>query len=91
MPYTQLSRHIYLLENDKCLLILDDQRHHLIVFLEEMNSLDNAIQHNVRKKLVHCDKIGKEVIVAFDERKRMLAICGIDIDKVLPSPAISCF
>ncbi len=79
---------IQILEGNKCLLIIDDHTRHqerLLVFLEDLNDLDASVGRGRAKKTLFCDKIGHDVTIAYDERKRYLAICGTDLNRVIPS------
>ena len=75
--YTYSSRHIQLLENNKCSLVVGDCRlGNLFIFCEEVFAMDTAIKNQRHKKLLHRDKIGHEFLLAFDEARRMLALCA---------------
>ncbi|KAJ7210563.1 hypothetical protein GGX14DRAFT_451174 [Mycena pura] len=69
--------HAQLLENKKLLLIIQDSEL-LYIFLESPSDLDRAIARgrNGAKRILHLDKIGKDVILAYDEQKRMLSLCA---------------
>jgi hypothetical protein len=41
-----------------------------------------AIERGKYKKQLHCDKLGQAFVTAYDERKRMLAVCATDASKV---------
>ncbi|KAH7884451.1 hypothetical protein F5I97DRAFT_1937890 [Phlebopus sp. FC_14] len=62
-----------LLEGDKILLIVEDRIRNLSVYLESLTGLDGAIQRG-RGKVLHREKIGQDIIIAFDETKHMLAL-----------------
>jgi hypothetical protein len=34
------------------------------------------------KKLILREKLGRDVILAYDEQKRMLVVCGVDVQNV---------
>ena len=65
-----------------CLLILDNRHGQLYVFLEDITALNMAIERGRYKKQLHCDKLGQSRMMAYDERKRMLVVCGTDASKV---------
>ncbi len=69
---------MHLLASGKCLLIVDDNlpEGNLNIYLEQLSMLDNAIQHNRHKKLLHKGKLGENLVIAFDEIKRMLLLCA---------------
>jgi len=66
------------LDNQKVLLVLQtsgvDGR--ILVYLEPLAALEGAVHRQRHKKIFHVDKIGLEYLIAFDEQKRRLAICG---------------
>jgi hypothetical protein len=47
-----------------------------------MTALSMAIERGKYKKQLHCDKLGQAFVIAYDERKRMLAVCATDASKV---------
>jgi len=67
-------RHAQLLAADKLLLVTDDQRGTMSIFLDSLNAIGNAIGNRRPKKVIHQDRTGKDVIIAFDEAKRMIAL-----------------
>ncbi len=76
-------RHIQLLEGGQCLLVLHDTlQNRLVVYLEELSNLDAGIAHNNARRIIHCDKLGQEINLVYDECKRTLAVCGTDFSKV---------
>ena len=86
---TDCFRHLQLLENEKILLIVDDQSGNILVYLDSQQTIGHAVSRAPRKNL-HQSKIGKACIFAFDEARRMLAICEttkveLDFSKVLAS------
>ncbi|KAK0217807.1 hypothetical protein IW262DRAFT_1560097, partial [Armillaria fumosa] len=78
LPLSSRILYMHLLASGKCLLIVDDHRPegNLNIYLEQLSVLDNAIQHNRHKKLLHKDKLGENFVIAFDEIKRMLLLCA---------------
>ncbi|KDQ64238.1 hypothetical protein JAAARDRAFT_201615 [Jaapia argillacea MUCL 33604] len=67
----------YILEDGKCLLVIDDQRGSISVFLESSNSIDGALRRPEKaKKTLRRDKLGKHFLLAFDETRRILAVCS---------------
>ena len=65
-----------LLENDRLLLIIQDNQGRLFVFLETLAKIGHSIERNKFKKQLYQEKIGHDFILSFDESKRMLAICA---------------
>ncbi|SJL03909.1 uncharacterized protein ARMOST_07266 [Armillaria ostoyae] len=78
LPLSSRILYMHLLASGKCLLIVDDNRPggNLNIYLEQLSVLDNAIQQNHPKKLLHKDKLGESFVIAFDEIKRMLLLCA---------------
>lgn len=70
-----MPRHAQLLANDKCLLVVDDPSGNLMIYCERMSSLDTALRNRKHRKILHRDKIGQDLLLTFDETKRMLAVC----------------
>lgn len=68
-------RHIQLLTKKKCLLILDDGKRNLDVYLEPLETLSNAVQNKRAKKHIHGERLGQNAVIAYDETKRTLVVC----------------
>ena len=49
-----------------------------MIFLEPLQSLAAAVRNGRIKKTVHAEKIGGNALFAYDETKRMLAVCGVE-------------
>jgi hypothetical protein len=62
-----------LLENERLLLVLADRDKHAI-YLESLAGMDAAIKRARPIKTLNRDKMGEEVLFAFDEAKRTLAV-----------------
>ena len=77
MRYTlQLSYSFYqILENEKLLLVLLDGDR-VTIFLARLPEMDMAIERNRHAKSLSREKLGNEVLFAFDEAKRALAVCS---------------
>jgi hypothetical protein len=74
-----VSRRCQLLERDRLLLITSNFRGDLRIFLERLVNIDQALaRHNGWKKQLVAEKIGGQSLLAFDETRRMLAICSTD-------------
>ncbi|KAH8114632.1 hypothetical protein DFH11DRAFT_1508603 [Phellopilus nigrolimitatus] len=80
---------IQLLEGDKCLVVVGDQNQDLHVYLENLSSLEAAIEYKRSKKTIKREKTGHDVAVAYDEGRRTLVVCGVDNQK--PSVQLHCF
>ncbi|KAJ7931787.1 hypothetical protein B0H13DRAFT_2227876 [Mycena leptocephala] len=77
LPLGYRILHAQLLESGKLLLILEDPQI-LYIFLESPSALYHAVSRgrNSAKRTLHRDKIGNDVILSYDEQKRMLSICA---------------
>ncbi len=64
-----------LLENEKLLLVVTDWDKHSI-YLERLSAMDAAIQWGRATKTLNRDKVGEDVLFAYDESKRMLTVCS---------------
>ena len=64
-----------LLENEKLLLVLADWERHYI-YLNHLSAMDTVIQQGKAIKTLHRDKVGDDVLFAYDEAKRMLTMCA---------------
>ena len=53
-------------------------RQDILIYLERTDVIGNAIYHSRFKKKLHKEKIGNDFLLAFDESKRMLAVCATD-------------
>lgn len=76
LPAYHRIRHIQLLGKNKCLLIVDNCRGNFLVYLEDLSSLPGAVEHEKSTKVLHQDKLGADIIFAFDETTRLLALCS---------------
>ena len=74
--------HFQPLECGKALLILDLQGESLYVFLEDPARLDGVVRERKYKKRILREKLGGDVVAAYDEQKRLLVVCGVDAEKV---------
>ncbi|KAH7903309.1 hypothetical protein BJ138DRAFT_1195037 [Hygrophoropsis aurantiaca] len=75
LPTSHSITHAQLLEGDKMLLIVADSAGNLLIYLERLSAIENAIERG-RNKIFHRNKIGQGLILAFDESKGMLAVCA---------------
>jgi hypothetical protein len=64
-----------ILEYEKLLLILLDQDR-MVIYLERLIEMDVAIQRNRPVKGLSREKLGNDVLFAFDETQRALAVCA---------------
>ena len=57
------------------LLVLADRDKHSI-YLDHLSAMDAAIQRGKAIKNLNRDRVGDDVLFAYDEAKRMLAVCA---------------
>ena len=70
------ARHIQVLDNEKCLLVVEDAGQNVYIYLQSFLNLSGAMEKRFHKRL-HRDKLGDDFILAFDEQKRMLVVCAV--------------
>jgi hypothetical protein len=60
-----------------CLLVYDDGQGHSHIFAEPLHLLNDALGRgaSAAKKTLQHEKIGGPFLLAYDETKRMLAVC----------------
>ncbi|KAL1696787.1 hypothetical protein GGG16DRAFT_43139 [Schizophyllum commune] len=75
LPVHYRVRHLQLLGNGKCLLIVDNG-HNFHIYLEDLPALAGATANSRIKKTLHQDKIGSDIVFAVDETTRLLALCS---------------
>ncbi|KAJ6519114.1 hypothetical protein C8R45DRAFT_851769, partial [Mycena sanguinolenta] len=70
--------HAQLIDGGKLLLIVEDVEH-IYIFLETPAALEHAVSRGRggARRVLHRDKIGKEVSLSYDEQKRMLSLCAV--------------
>ena len=69
------------MQDDRCLLVVECQRE-VWIFLERVDTINGALHRDPNpafKKKLHREKIGNDFLLAFDESKRMLAVCATDL------------
>ena len=57
------------------LLVIDDSQGHLFVYVESLEAINRALERSNGKKLDR-GKIGQSFVLAYDESKQTLALCG---------------
>ncbi|KAF9440718.1 hypothetical protein P691DRAFT_781584 [Macrolepiota fuliginosa MF-IS2] len=67
-----LDRYTQLLANDQILLLIDDQSSELLLYLDSIFSIGDAIMHSQPKKTFLRDKLGQEALLTFDETQHLL-------------------
>ncbi|KAG5646404.1 hypothetical protein DXG03_003454 [Asterophora parasitica] len=75
LPVEHQILHVQILEN-RILLVIDDRKEGLSIYLETLNSIGAAIDHGRSRRRLRHDKIGKDISIAYDETKRMLSLCA---------------
>ncbi|PPQ72320.1 hypothetical protein CVT26_007277 [Gymnopilus dilepis] len=68
--------HAQLLPESKLLLLVDDRKDTILVFCDTLSQIGNAVKGRRSRKQIRREKTGQDVLIAFDEGKRMLAICA---------------
>ncbi|THH22123.1 hypothetical protein EUX98_g8249 [Antrodiella citrinella] len=71
-------KHIQLLRDGRCLAVTETDSGHVKVFVDRCQEIDRAIEFDRSRKQLHREKIGQDFLLAFDESKRMLAVCGTE-------------
>lgn len=74
-PHKTLLSFCQILENEKLLLVLID-RDRVSIYLDRLAAIDMAIRRNRPIKAFNREKLGQDVLFAFDESKRVLAVCS---------------
>ncbi|KAI0247518.1 hypothetical protein BJV78DRAFT_1380231 [Lactifluus subvellereus] len=74
IPSETVVKYAHLLEGDRILMCLVDSHGNVMVILEPLSRIDNAIQSRSFAKFFYQDKIGQSCLFAVDESKRMLAV-----------------
>ena len=77
-----LYRLMRLLPNDQCLVVIEEENRDLYVYLAKNGELGAAIEARRYKKPIKREKTGHDVALTYDDGRRMLAVCGIDYQKV---------
>ncbi|KXN87519.1 hypothetical protein AN958_08742 [Leucoagaricus sp. SymC.cos] len=68
--------HAQLLGHNRFLLIVNDNRDNFLIYLERPHAIDTAIAGQRTKRTLKQSKIGKDILTAYDESKRMLVLCS---------------
>ncbi|KAI0250862.1 hypothetical protein BJV78DRAFT_1127282, partial [Lactifluus subvellereus] len=74
IPSETVVKYAHLLEGDRILMCLVDSHRNVMIVLERLSRIDNAIQSRSFAKFFYQDKIGQSCLFAVDESKRMLAV-----------------
>ncbi|KAJ7180916.1 hypothetical protein C8R46DRAFT_595271 [Mycena filopes] len=78
IPVGHRILHAQLVEGGKLLVIIEDPNI-LYIYLDTPSALYNAVPRGRAgaKRILHRDKIGKDVILSYDQQKRMLSLCAV--------------
>ncbi|KAF5362170.1 hypothetical protein D9756_002248 [Leucocoprinus leucothites] len=68
--------HAQLLSHDRLLLVVDDKRDNFLIYLEPLHAINAAIANQGAKRKLNQSKIGKDILVAYNEDKRILVLCS---------------
>jgi hypothetical protein len=66
---------VQLLLANNLLLIYNNGHGSIMIYLEPIQTMGLAIQRGASKKALREDKLGGAALFAYDESKRMLAVC----------------
>lgn len=70
--------HLRLLAHERCLLIIADENENLSIFYDRLVNIEAAVAGTRVKRDLKSERIGSQPLIAFDEDKRMLAICAVE-------------
>ena len=91
---TESFSYAHLLPQSRALLVTRDHTGEGRVYLSSITNLQSAIQGKRPAKELKRDKIGENFLLAYDEAKRILAICGsmpsMGVSPLLSMPIICC-
>ncbi|KAF7978535.1 hypothetical protein HWV62_45432 [Athelia sp. TMB] len=76
LPISSSLAHVQLLQDNRILLVVAERTGKLLIFLERLDCIDQALIRGVSKTQLHRDKIGSDFLLAYDESKRMFAVCS---------------
>ncbi|KAF7982845.1 hypothetical protein HWV62_25812 [Athelia sp. TMB] len=76
LPISSSLAHVQLLQDDRILLVVAERTGKLLIFLERLDCIDQALIRGASKTQLHRDKIGSDFLLAYDESKRMFAVCS---------------
>lgn len=71
-----LHRHAQLLANSRILLIVDDKRDSFLIYLESLHTIGAAVARQGCKRKINQVKLGRDILIAYDEDKRTLVLCS---------------
>lgn len=59
--------------------------------MEDPARLDGIVREKKYKKRILREKLGGDIVTAYDEQKRLLVVCGVDLHKVcFPKDVVRC-
>ncbi|KAJ3555967.1 hypothetical protein NM688_g2284 [Phlebia brevispora] len=77
LSLSQRILHIQLLDGQRCLLVVEDADG-VAVYLEQAQHIAAAAERRQCKKQLRRERVGNDVLMAYDESKRMLAVCAVE-------------
>ncbi|KAL5492779.1 hypothetical protein ACEPAI_4226 [Sanghuangporus weigelae] len=83
LPIGTSIRLIRLLPNDQCLIMAEGNDRDLFVYIGNASTLDSAISGKRTAKVIKREKTGQDILLAYEEGKRTLVVCGVDVQKPL--------
>ncbi|KAL5513533.1 hypothetical protein ACEPAH_3932 [Sanghuangporus vaninii] len=83
LPIGTYIRLIRLLPNDQCLIVAEGSDRDLFVYIGNASTLDSAISGKRTAKIIKREKTGQDILLAYEEGKHTLVICGVDVQKPL--------
>lgn len=81
---TDKNRHIQRIGSNLYLVAVDCEDY-CSFYVEDLVNLNRAIARDQTKKKIYFSKLSKDFVMAFDEGRRLLALCGatLVIDKII--------
>ncbi|KAK7684549.1 hypothetical protein QCA50_012496 [Cerrena zonata] len=73
-PVTDKVVFIQLLQDDRCLLVIESNES-LNIYLERMDAIGKALENRMPKRTLRMERINCDYLLAFNESKRILALC----------------
>ncbi|KAI1789533.1 hypothetical protein LXA43DRAFT_1153915 [Ganoderma leucocontextum] len=76
LPVDMTLVYVHLLPKSHCILVTRDRTGEARVYVSSTTHLSHALDRRPAKQLKR-DKIGEKLLLAYDESKRILAVCGM--------------
>lgn len=71
-----LLSHLQLLQGGRCLLVTGNTEGDCMIFCEHTHNLSAAVEKGHTKKHIRSERIGHQILLAYDETKHMLGVCS---------------